>query len=86
MTPNIFTHICATADGSNVRLYQNGGLPLTYNQTVNPEFNSQNILIGKDWTNNYFPGNVALTRLYNRALSSSEVRQNFNSTKSSFGI
>ena len=86
MTPNIFTHICATADGSNVRLYQNGVLTFTYNQTVNPELNSQSVLIGKDWTNNYFPGNVALTRLYNRALSSSEVRQNFNATKGRFQL
>jgi hypothetical protein len=86
ITPNTFTHICVTADGSNVRLYQNSVLTNTNSQTVNPELNSQSVLIGKDWTNNYFPGNVAITRLYNRAISSSEVRQNFNSTRSRFGI
>lgn len=35
---------------------------------------------------NYFSGNVAQTLIYNRALSASEVLQNYNAVKSRFGL
>jgi hypothetical protein len=33
-----------------------------------------------------FPGNIATTHVYNRALSASEVLQNYNATKGRFGL
>jgi hypothetical protein len=33
---------------------------------------------------NFFGGNIAITKVYNRVLSSSEILQNYNSTKSRF--
>jgi hypothetical protein len=33
-----------------------------------------------------FPGNIASTQIYNRALSASEVLQNYNATKGRFGL
>lgn len=33
-----------------------------------------------------FTGSVALTRLYNKALSGEEVTQNFDAKKSTFGL
>lgn len=83
---NTFLHIVATADGSNVRLYQNGILVYTNSQTVVPESNSREVFIGVDWVGNYFPGNLALTRLYNKALSATEVQQNFVAQKTRFGL
>jgi hypothetical protein len=34
----------------------------------------------------YLSGNVALTRIYNRALTATEVLQNYNATRSRFGL
>jgi len=34
----------------------------------------------------YYPGNIYTTQVYNRALSASEVQQNFNATRARFGI
>lgn len=34
----------------------------------------------------YFPGTIAIPLVYNRALSASEVLQNFNATRSRFGV
>jgi len=34
----------------------------------------------------YWPGSIALYQLYNRALSAAEILQNFNSTKTRFGL
>jgi hypothetical protein len=43
--------------------------------------------IGKDdFISRYFYGSVALTRLYNRALSQAEITQNYNATKTRFGL
>jgi hypothetical protein len=83
---NTFLHIVATADGSNVRLYQNGVLVNTSSQTVVPETNIRDVLIGRDWQSEFFPGNLALTRLYNKALSATEVQQNYNAQKTRFGL
>jgi hypothetical protein len=33
-----------------------------------------------------FPGNIAQTQIYNRALNASEVLQNFNATRARFGV
>lgn len=34
----------------------------------------------------FFLGSVAVSRLYNRALSQEEITQNFNATKDRFGL
>jgi hypothetical protein len=34
----------------------------------------------------FFNGNISQVSIYNRALSASEVKQNFNATKSRFGL
>jgi hypothetical protein len=36
--------------------------------------------------NNFFSGNIASTQIYNRALSASEVLQNYNATKGRFDL
>jgi len=38
------------------------------------------------WASSYFTGNIAIVRLYNRALSTAEILQNYNATKSRFGL
>jgi len=34
----------------------------------------------------YLPGRIGISKIYNRALSASEVQQNFNATRARFGI
>lgn len=39
------------------------------------------------WTTNYlWHGNISIIQIYNRALSESEIRQNFNATRGRYGI
>jgi hypothetical protein len=35
---------------------------------------------------NYFKGNIGIVRLYNRALTATEITANYNSTKSIYGL
>jgi hypothetical protein len=34
----------------------------------------------------FFNGNIAIAQIYNRALSATEIRQNYNATKTRFGL
>ena len=48
-----------------------------------------NVNIGKGFSasgERWFSGNVPVVRIYNRALSSSEILQNYNIQKARFGL
>lgn len=57
--------------------------------TITPNVVSRVIRIGR-WTNEgspiYYTGRVGETQIYNRALTASEVSQNFNATRSKYGV
>ena len=80
--------VVASSAAGNVSLYINGQLDgsVVYNGTLKQ--NSGAILyIGAEGANSrrYWQGNIANTLIYNRALSATEVLQNYNATKSRFG-
>jgi hypothetical protein len=58
----------------------------SYTNTINAP--NQNLKLGVRADSNAYGwnGRIALTQLYNRALSASEVQQNFNATRARFGI
>ena len=47
---------------------------------------SGNLTIGKDQNGQNLSGNIANIQIYNRALSASEILQNYNATKTRFGL
>ena len=81
-----YLHIVATLDGSTMRLYENGVQVNTNTQTINPASNSTSVRIARDPSSNYFPGEVPYTRVYNRALTASEIKSNYNAIKGRFNI
>lgn len=83
---NTYLHAVITADGSTIRLYENGFQINTGAQTVNPGSNSTGVLIGCDANPLYFQGRVGITAAYNRALSATEVLQNFNANRRRFNV
>jgi prepilin-type N-terminal cleavage/methylation domain-containing protein len=89
---NIWTHVVGTYDSSGLRtmkLYVNSLLNTTLNGPTTPNYPSdRNLNIGR-WTGGgtqYFNGNIASTKIYNRALTQDEIQQNFNATKGRFGL
>ena len=76
-----------TYDNTTARIYLNGvqvgsttsGGPVTLNST-------QPLNIGRRIQGQYYNGNISSTQIYNRALTASEIQQNFNATRSRFGI
>jgi hypothetical protein len=72
--------------GTQYQTYLNGVLANSFTSTF-PATSSQ-LWIGRFHSSNdgRFNGNIAQASIYNRALSASEVSQNFNATRSRFGI
>lgn len=90
-TLNTWYHVAWTRSGTNNTVYVNGnsigsqtspdGIPLVSN--------AGNAMIGREtYAGGYFNlnGRIAISTIYNRALSADEVSQNFNAQRSRFGI
>jgi len=75
--------------GVSMRTYKNAILVSSTTAPSGSVSNaSLNLNIGRNvfGANLYWPGNVAIVRIYNKALSANEVLQNFNATRNRFGI
>lgn len=94
----IFQHVILGYGGEvdpSLYSYINGGLNsgrgITY-AAFNQNLNSYPFRIGRPYTTGgntatgYFSGKIAMVRVYNRSLSASEIRQNFNALRGRYGI
>jgi len=78
-----WSNIVFTYDGTNTTFYLNGSLLTTFvNSTSRIDWGSSNLTtanIGRKNTNaGYFPGKIASVKVYNRALTSSEILDSYN--------
>jgi len=87
---NQIYHLTATYEGSQLKIYQNSILTGTANSALgigSPA--SYNLAIGGMGINPAFynlTGNIYVGRVYNRALSASEILQNYNAQKSRYNL
>jgi hypothetical protein len=79
-----YTTTNSSAGGGTGNIYVNGVLLLTYSFLATFPDNTQTIGIGG--YNRKFKGNISTFQMYNRALSSQEVLQNYNALKSRFNL
>jgi hypothetical protein len=83
-TTNAWHHIVGTYDGSTLKFYLDGVLTATQGVVATPYQNSYDLnVIQPDYP---IDGRVAVARTYNRALSASEVFQNFNAQRNRFNL
>ncbi len=92
-TPNKWTQLVWTVDdGGTTKIstfYQDGSSIDTETNTDWSDINyyAQEVWIGKaNFSTGYYQGNIATVKFYDRALSSQEVKQNFNAHKNRFGV
>lgn len=85
---SVWYHVVATYDGANKRIYVNGVLENTTAWTNGIDNTNTLSSIGflEVASSQYLNGNLACVRVYNRALTLAEIRQNFNATRRRFGI
>lgn len=80
---NTWYHVVGTYNGSVIKMYTDGSEIDSVNYTGTPQSGGA-LRIARRWdsTNNdsinFFPGVIEFVRIYNRALSSSEVTRNYN--------
>jgi hypothetical protein len=82
-------HAVMTYNGSTVTLYINGSLYTSTSATGNISYvSNSNLNIGRKNSGDgeYISGKFPIARVYNRALSATEVAQNYNAQKQRFGL
>lgn len=73
--------------GVSMRLYKNGDSGITTTAPVGSVSGSTSLYLGSNrGLNLYWPGEISNVSLYNRALSDSEIKQNFNALRGRFGV
>src|SRR5262249_40165547 len=78
-SPNIWTHIAAVADGSNLKIYVNGVLENTVAQTITPYSSPFSVVMGgSGLSGNFLNGLVDEVEIFNRALSQVEIQSIVN--------
>lgn len=86
-TLNTWNHLGFVRNGNVIEFYLNGAYQtnISFTANISP---SSNIFIGTSQhaTNQVFNGYIAAGQIYTRALSASEVFQNFEAQRSRFGI
>ena len=86
-TNGVWYHIVATGTNGSQKTYVNGIQSASTTYTSTPSANSNSLLIGRlAYSALYVNMNMSSARIYNRALSASEVAQNFQATKTRFGL
>jgi hypothetical protein len=90
-TPGTWYQVIGTYDGTTLTQYNNGVYGSDAVVGSVSSANGGEIRIARRWDGSessqyYFPGDIGIIRLYNRALSAGEVAQNFNANKSRFGL
>ncbi|MFA5870722.1 MAG: LamG-like jellyroll fold domain-containing protein [Candidatus Paceibacterota bacterium] len=76
-----WVHIVGTWDGSQIKIYENGVLKGTTTQSFSLPVTTTSLFIGKDQNSQYFDGKIDEVRIYNRALSVTEILAMYNDLK-----
>jgi len=81
----IWTNLTLTYDKTTLTAYINGsnvgtGIPSGHTN------NTGNLIIGDAEVNEFFSGSISTVQIHNRALSASEVLQNYNAQKSRYNL
>jgi hypothetical protein len=83
LVSNVYTQLTLTRDTTTTKLYQDSIFLGSTTRTPNANSSNLNFSLGHTL---FAAGSVAITMFYNRALSSTEIQQNYNAQKSRFGL
>lgn len=85
-------YITSTFDGTDVRFFRNGSLIQTVNSPGSVTLTNEPLVLAANPNSSgtvfqdFFNGSIAAVHIYNKSLTTSEVLQNYNATKSRFGL
>ena len=81
---NTWEHICWTWDGSKSKLYLNGAFEAEQSSAAFSTISGELRLAGFVQGGYNWNGKLSASKIYNRALSSTEILQNYNATKNRY--
>jgi len=89
LSTSIWYHMVGTYNGSTVLLYVNNVQQGSLSYSGTPS-SGGGVRIARRWdsdnsSSNFVDGSIAIVRIYNRALSTTEINQNYTFQKSRFG-
>jgi hypothetical protein len=85
----VWVNVVGTYDGSFSKIYVNGQLITSNAETKTLFTTNANFVLGRETqdTSSYrLNGNISNTQIYNRALSPTEIQQNFNATRGRYNL
>ena len=87
---NVYHHVCITMAGNVVNTYYNGNNVVTATATyTNDSDRFYSVVFGRGFSTSgerWFSGEIAVGKIYNRALSTPEIKQNFQALRGRYGI
>ena len=88
LTLNTWNNTVLTYDKTSLKYYLNGVFINQTNATNTPSSTASNTIVGRlgDYNGQYWTGRIANTQIYNRALSATEILQNYNALKGRYGL
>lgn len=90
-TLNTWYHCVGTYDGTTIKQYVNDSLNTQLSYTGTSATGGLSLRIARRWDDsatvatNFFPGDVAIVRIYSNALTAGEVTASYNADKARFG-
>jgi hypothetical protein len=85
IVPNVKYYASGVYNGNTMSIYVNGVLENSTNYSSNI-FQGTLLRLGNFSNTNFSNSNIYQTSIYNRALSAQEILQNYNTTKTRFGL
>lgn len=88
VTSGSWNHICASWTSNEVSLYINGQFKNSMSTSGFPNTPNTQIIMGAEGNGStrQLNGYIGATKIYNRALTASEVKQNFNALRGRYGL
>lgn len=86
LATGVWYHFVGTYDGANAILYRNGIINAGPTALTSHTSEAASFEIGRYANAGNTNGNIALARFYTRGLSATEVMQNYQATKTRFGL
>jgi hypothetical protein len=87
LTQNTWYQIVGSYDGATIKLYINSTLQLSTADATTPTSTGSGIRLMRRWDfEEYWGGSLSTVKIFNRALSATEIKQNFEATRDRYGI
>ena len=86
---NTWVNFCFTLNGSTPNIYFNGvdsTISISGTNAITSTNSTKYLMNNSPAYGNYTKGDISQTSIYNRALTAQEVLQNYNATKTRFGL